>query len=503
MNANLFAAFAGHFPADPSATLFELPDGGVLSYGAMLAQTAQLAHGLAGLGLERGARVSVQADKSVTFLMLYLACLRAGYAFHPLNPAYTPAELRYFLGNAEPTVFVSDPTATAAMDLATSLGVPHRYTLDASGAGSVLGLARGQSGQFDTTAVAPGDMAALLYSSGTTGRPKGIVLSHANLAANARMLGNAWGFTANDVLLHALPVFHVHGLFIALGCTLMSGSRAVFLPRFEMAPVLAALPRCSVMMGVPTYYTRLLAEPAFARSMTRTVRVFISGSAPLLSETFIEFETRTGQRILERYGMTETSVIASNPLHGQRIAGAVGPALAGMAVQIVDDTGGAVAMGEVGHVQVKGESVCCGYWRMPEKTREDFTPEGYFNTGDDGRLDAGGYLHLVGRSRDLIITGGLNVYPSEVEAVLDSLPDVAEAAVIALPHPDFGEQVVAVIVPRVAGVFDEEGARRQLRIELAGYKQPKRYVVVAALPRNAMGKVQKNVLRSELAPAAG
>jgi malonyl-CoA/methylmalonyl-CoA synthetase len=499
VNPNLFAVFAAHFPSDPAAPLLELPAGATLSYGQMLAGSAQLANVLTGLGLARGDRVSVQAEKSVSFLLLYLACLRSGVVFHPLNPGYTAGEMRYFLENAEPTMFVGDPLLVDSLALAQALAVPHCYTLDAAGEGTLMDAARHAPRTFETVTVAPDELAALLYSSGTTGRPKGIMLSHANLAANARALTHAWEFTSSDVLLHALPVFHVHGLFIALGCTLMSGSRAVFLPRFEPAAVMAALPRCSVMMGVPTYYTRLLAEPAFDAALARHVRVFISGSAPLLSETFDAFERRTGQPILERYGMTETSVIAANPLQGERRAGAVGLPLAGMHVRLVDEVGEPVAPGAVGHVQVRGESVFDGYWRLPEKTREERTPEGFFNTGDDGRLDAQGYLHLVGRSKDLIITGGLNVYPSEIESVLDTLPGVAESAVIALPHPDFGEQVVAVIVLRAGVAFDEAGARAQLKTALANYKQPKRYVVMAALPRNAMGKVQKNLLREQLA----
>ncbi|MDH4382995.1 MAG: AMP-binding protein [Gammaproteobacteria bacterium] len=497
MSSNLFAAFAAHFPARLDSALLELPGGARLSYADMLAGSGRLATLLTGLGLKRGDRVSVQAEKSVNFLLLYLACLRGGFAFHPLNPGYTPAELQYFLENAEPALFVGDPAASAALALAETLNIPHRYTMDAVGEASLAAAAASLSAEFETVAVAPDDMAALLYSSGTTGRPKGIMLSHANLAANARALAQAWAFTADDVLLHALPVFHVHGLFIALGCTLMSGSRAVWLPRFENAAVLAALPRCTVMMGVPTFYTRLLADPAFTSGLTGNIRVFISGSAPLLSETFSAFEDRIGQRILERYGMTETSVIASNPLHGERRASAVGPTVAGMQIRLVDDAGMPVADGEVGHVQVRGESVFRGYWRMPEKTREDISPEGFFNTGDDGRVDAEGYLYLVGRSKDLIITGGLNVYPSEVEAVLDRLPQVLESAVIALPHPDFGEQVAAVIVPRVAGEFDEAQARAAVKTELAGYKLPKSYLLVDALPRNTMGKVQKNLLRQQ------
>ena len=498
MNANLFAAFAARLSVTPERPFLLLPDGRTLTRGEVLAESARLANWLAAMQLPRGARVSVQADKSVTYLLLYFACVRAGLVFHPLNPAYTPAELAYFLENAAPAMFVGDPAGTDALALAERLGIRHRHTLDVQGAGSLVDASASFGSDFDTVEVGAGDMAALLYSSGTTGRPKGIVLTHGNLLANARALKEAWGFTEQDVLLHALPLFHVHGLFIAMGCALLSGAQVIFQPRFETSSVLEALPQSTVFMGVPTYYTRLLAEPGFGPAQAPSVRLFVSGSAPLLPETFKEFSERMGQPILERYGMTECGVIASNPLHGARKAGAVGPALPGMEVRVVDEAGATVGVGGTGHVQVRGESVFREYWQLPEKTAEDITPDGFFNTGDDGRLDEDGYLHLVGRSKDLIITGGLNVYPSEVEAVLDGLPDVLESAVVGLPHPDFGEQVVAVIVTRAHAMFDEAAARVVLRNELAGYKQPKRYVVLEALPRNAMGKVQKNLLRERL-----
>jgi len=492
---NLYARFAAQFP--PAASpLLETPDGMILSYGEVECETARLARFLREAGLAIGERVSVQVEKSPQAMLLYLACLRAGLVFHPLNPGYTAAELDYFLHDAEPAAVVADPSrADAVFDLARRAGTRCCLTLDAAGQGSVWADSRGVSADWPVTALDSDALAALLYSSGTTGKPKGIGLTHRNLAVNADALTAAWGFTGSDVLLHALPLFHVHGLFIALGCVLLSGSRMLFQPRFDAEAVLAALPLASVMMGVPTFYTRLLACPALDAARCRTIRVFTCGSAPLLAETFRAFEARTGQRILERYGMTETSVIASNPLHGERRAGVVGLPLNGMAVRIVDAHDAAVGGDITGHVQVRGEGVFKAYWRKPDKTREDFTADGWFRTGDDGQLDAAGYLTLVGRGKDLIITGGLNVYPSEVETVLDALPGVVESAVIGLPHADFGEQVVAVLVLKPGADFDEAAMRLTVRQQIAAYKQPKQYLIADALPRNAMGKVQKNLLR--------
>lgn len=496
---NLYARFAAAFPA-PEARLLETPDGSGLSYGELARETARLARFLLDLGLAPGDRISVQVEKSVPALVLYLACLRAGLVFHPLNPAYTRAELEFFLADAAPAAAVVDPARVEEFAALLPAGVVARlYTLDAAGCGSLWDASRASAADSPVAAVDESSLAALLYSSGTTGKPKGIGLTHHNLAVNSLALTQAWGFTRDDVLLHALPMFHVHGLFIALGCVLLSGSRMLFLPRFDVDAALAALPRATAMMGVPTYYTRLLAHPSFDAALCRGIRVFTCGSAPLLPDTFHAFEERTGQRILERYGMTETSVIASNPLHGERKAGAVGLPLAGTELRIVDDADQALEAGTIGHVQVRGPSVFKGYWQRPDKTREDFTAEGWFRTGDDGFLDADGYLHLVGRGKDLVITGGLNVYPSEVEAVLDALPDVQESAVIGLPHADFGEQVVAVLVLKPGAVLDEPALRAALRTQLASYKQPKRYEVIDALPRNAMGKVQKNLLRDRYA----
>lgn len=498
---NLYARFAARFPA--AGTCLETPDGATLGYAELDLESARLAAFLRAQGLVPGDRISVQVEKSVPALLLYLACLRAGLVFHPLNPAYTPAELAFFLTDAAPAAVIADPERAATVfELARAAGARRCFTLDADGRGDLWDASRGTAPSADVVAVGDETLAALLYSSGTTGTPKGIGLTHRNLGVNAEALCAAWGFTQDDVLLHALPMFHVHGLFIALGCVLLAGARMLFLPRFDVDAVLDALPRATSMMGVPTYYTRLLAQPGFDATRCRHVRLFTCGSAPLLPDTFHAFEARTGHRILERYGMTETSVIASNPLHGERKAGAVGLPLAGTELRVVDAADTPLAAEAVGHVQVRGASIFGGYWRRPDKTREDFTADGWFRTGDDGYLDADGYLHLVGRGKDLVITGGLNVYPSEIERVLDALPGIAESAVIGLPHPDFGEQVVGVLVLEPGANFDEAAARNSLRTQIAGYKQPKRYVIVDALPRNAMGKVQKNLLRERCADSA-
>ena len=498
---NLYGRFAARFPT-ASQPLLETPDGTVMSYGEVERETARLARFLREAGLGAGERVSVQVEKSPQAMLLYLACLRAGLVFHPLNPAYTAAELDYFLHDAEPAAVIADPSrADAVFDLARRAGARRCLSLDADGQGSLWADSRGASPDWPVAALDPDALAALLYSSGTTGKPKGIGLTHRNLAVNAAALGAAWGFTGSDVLLHALPMFHVHGLFIALGCVLLSGSRMLFHPRFDVDAVIAALPQATAMMGVPTYYTRLLSHPALDAARCQPIRLFTCGSAPLLADTFRAFAARTGHCILERYGMTETSVIASNPLHGERKAGAVGLPLDGMQVRIVDDDGETVDTGVTGHVQVRGESVFKAYWRKPDKTREDFTADGWFRTGDDGHFDAEGYLTLVGRGKDLIITGGLNVYPSEVETVLDALPGIGESAVIGLPHADFGEQVVAVLVLSPGAPFDDAATRLAVRQQLAAYKQPKQYLIADALPRNAMGKVQKNLLRERYGTA--
>jgi malonyl-CoA/methylmalonyl-CoA synthetase len=436
-----------------------LPDGTALSYGALETGVGRLAAVLVAKGLGAGDRVAAQTAKSPQAVMLYLATLQVGAVFLPLNPAYTEVEVGYFREDAEPALFVTDAVALARE-------------------------ADPLSPRTEIHDVAPGDLAALVYTSGTTGRAKGAMLSHHNLATNALALQQAWGFTGKDVLLHALPIFHVHGLFVAIHCALLSGAPMLWLPRFEEDAVLAALPRATVMMGVPTFYARLLNDPRFTAEAASHMRLFISGSAPLQESAFDAFEARTGLRILERYGMSEAQMITTNPLHGERLAGSVGFPLPGVSVRIAGDEA-------TGVVEISGPSITAGYWRNAEKTAQAFTSDGYFITGDIGRLDPDGRLWLSGRANDLIISGGLNVYPKEIELVLDELPGVNESAVIGVGHPDFGEAVVAVI----AGAGDEADIVAACRARLAAFKTPKRVIFVADLPRNAMGKVEKAALR--------
>jgi malonyl-CoA/methylmalonyl-CoA synthetase len=492
VNSNLYAHIERAAPADLGDTvLFDSET--ETSWRELQERTAQFAALLRSLGLQRGDRVAAQVEKSPQSLFLYLACLRAGVVYLPLNTAYQRAELSYFLSDAQPRLVVCRPHAEAeARELA---GDAEVLTLDEAGRGSLAGAARDQPAVFETAQVAADDLAAIIYTSGTTGRSKGAMLTHRNLLSNGRVLVQAWGFTAGDVLLHALPMFHVHGLFVANHCALLAGARMLWHRRFDAQAVLRDLPRATVLMGVPTFYTRLLAEPGFTAQACRGVRLFVSGSAPLLLDTFEEFERRTGQRILERYGMSEAGMICSNPLHGARRAGSVGPPLPGVSVRVADERDRPLPAGRVGGIQIRGENVFQGYWRMPEKTHEEFSADGWFRTGDVGVLDADGYLSIVGREKDLIITGGYNVYPKEIELVIDALPGVLESAVVGLPHPDFGEAVTAMVVPRAGAALSPEDIIRTLKRELANYKVPKRVILVPDLPRNAMGKVQKSVLR--------
>ena len=488
-NANLYAQFAHAFaPADPFIeTVGDRP----IRYADAVAHSAQAANALVACGLKPGDRLSVIADKSIELLWLYLGCLRAGVVYHPVNPAFTVEELRFLLADAEPGMVVCAPTLEA--DVHDIMGAGQVLTLDADG-GAFGALRAAQAGDFETHLVQAADIAALLYSSGTTGRPKGIPLSHGNLSCNARALVQAWGFERDDCLLHVLPVYHVHGLFVALGCVMMSGARMRFMPRFSAADVLAELPGCSVMAGVPTHYTRLLGHAGLDAGCCAGMRVFICGSAPLLAATFTDFEARTGHRILERYGMTETGISTTNPLRGARKPGCVGRPLADVALRVVDLAGVTLPAHEIGNVEVRGPNVFAGYWRAPHKTAEDFCADGFFRTGDQAYLDDEGYVFLVGRSKDLIISGGENVYPKEVEAILDDFASVRESAVFGVPHADFGEAVVAAVVASGAGI-DEQALRDALRARLAGFKVPKRIVSLDKLPRNTMGKVQKNKLR--------
>ena len=494
-NSNLYSCFSRHFPA-PSAVLLTTESGESFTYGDAEQRSAQVANVLVELGLQEGDRISVQVEKSPESLWLYLGVIRAGMVYHPLNPAYTDEELGYFLGDAGPSLFVCDKSrAQQLQSLCDKAGVANLLTLNRDGSGSMVETAQRCSGQFDTVDAAVGDLAALLYSSGTTGRPKGIMLSHGNLLQNAAVLVDYWGFSGEDCLLHVLPVFHVHGLFVAIGCVLMSGASMRWLPKFDVPAVLENLPHSTVMMGVPTYYTRLLAEPAFGAHSCKSIRLFISGSAPLLTDTFVEFEQRTGQVILERYGMSETGMITSNPLDGPRRAGTVGFPLPGVTVRVCGADNRVLDGGEAGDLQVKGGNVFAGYWNMPDKTAEDFTADGFFITGDKGLVDEGGYISIVGRSKDMVISGGLNVYPREIEQLIDELPGVLESAVIGLPDPDFGEVVAAVVVLEEGVQLSGEGIRNAIKVQAANFKVPKQVFLVASLPRNTMGKVQKNVLR--------
>jgi len=495
-NTNFYSAIHSQLVANADKTLLITNQGQSFSYADIQLEVARLASFITSLGLTPGDRVSVQVEKSPAALCLYLACLRGGFVFHPLNTAYQSSELEYFLGNAEPALLICDESKTdALMPLAEQAGVANVLTLNADGSGSLIEQSRGSSIDFPIVDRATDDMAALLYSSGTTGVPKGIMLSHGNLLSNAQSLVEAWGFTSEDRLLHALPVFHVHGLFVAFGCTLLSGGSMRWLPGFNPKDAVRYLPECTVMMGVPTYYTRLLDAEKFTADTCKNIRLFVSGSAPLLEETFVEFEQRTGHRILERYGMTETNMNTSNPLEGVRKPGTVGLPLPGVEVRIADEDNQSLAQGEIGNLQVKGPNVFTGYWKMPDKTKEDFTADGFFNTGDKGQFDAEGYVSIVGRAKDLVITGGLNVYPKEIELLIDDLPGVKESAIIGVPHTDFGEAVVAVVVPSPGEAVEEANIIAAVKNQLANFKVPKRVIFVEELPRNTMGKVQKKALR--------
>ena len=496
-NKNLYALFESRFPADRRRPLLVLDHGTQLSYADAEAGSARYASLLASLGARPGDRVAVQVEKSPEALLVYLGCLRAGLAYLPLNSAYQEGELDHFLRDAQPRVVVAQPSSLPWLEpLARRLGVANVFSLDGEGQGTWSDAARDQPSTFATVERGEDDLAAILYTSGTTGRSKGAMITHGNLAANAIALHRAWGFGPEDVLVHMLPLFHVHGLFVACHCVLLNGTAMRFHARFDARRALDDFRDSTVFMGVPTFYSRLLAEPGLDREACAGMRLFVSGSAPLLAETHTEFERRTGQRILERYGMTETGMLTSNPLEGDRRAGSVGPPLPGVQVRVVDDDDKSCAAGAIGHVQVKGANVFPGYWRMPERNREEFTPDGYFRTGDMGSLSADGYLTIVGRSKDLIITGGYNVYPKEIELALDELPGVSESAVIGVPHPDFGEAVTAVVVPNTEQIAPTEGEIiGAMKRRLANFKVPKRVHFVDELPRNAMGKVQKNVLR--------
>lgn len=483
----------------PGRLWLETQDGRRLTYGDLYTLTGQLAQVLVEAGVRPGDRVASNVEKSPEALALYLAVIRTGAVFLPLNTAYTAAELAYFLEDADPVLFVTDPARLAEAEglACATQGGCRVLTLGTDGqCGSLPAAATGRMAAFETVSRGSEDLAAILYTSGTTGRSKGAILSHGNLLSNALLLKDQWRFTADDVLLHALPIYHTHGLFVASNILALAGGSMIFLPRFEAGAVLDALPRATAMMGVPTFYTRLVREPRFNRETTAHLRLMISGSAPLLAQTHAEVEALTGHRVLERYGMTETNMNTSNPYEGPRMAGTVGPPLPGVELRLTHpETGAVLPVGEIGMIEVRGENVFRGYWRQPEKTAAEFRADGFFITGDLGVIGHDGYVTIVGRGKDLIITGGFNVYPKEVEEAIDALPGVIESAVIGLPHPDFGEGVTAVVVALPDAGLTEKGIIAALQNQLAAFKRPKRVLLVESLPRNAMGKVQKAHLR--------
>jgi malonyl-CoA/methylmalonyl-CoA synthetase len=496
MSANLFDLLLERAPRRDKLAI-DAPDGQSLTYAELYARAGRAARALIDCGVEPGDRVAAQIDKSPDCVALALACFKAGAALLPLNPAYTLAELEYFLDDAAPALTLCRPESLESVRaLAARLGLAAVESLGTRCDGSFAEKIAAAADELPTVARAPDDLAAILYTSGTTGRSKGAMLTHDNLASNAMALTELWRFTDQDVLIHALPVFHTHGLFVAVNVALCAGATMIFQPRFDADAVVAALPRATTLMGVPTFYTRLVDHPGLTREATAHMRLFVSGSAPLLAETHARWRDKTGHAVLERYGMTETNMIASNPYDGERRPGAVGFALPGVGVRVADpETGAALPQGEVGVVEVKGANVFKGYWRMPEKTASEFRADGFFITGDLGAIDADGYLHIVGRAKDLIISGGFNVYPKEIESEIDAIDGVVESAVIGVPHPDFGEGVTAVVVARPEAQLDEPAILAALVDRLAKYKQPKRVLFAADLPRNAMGKVQKAALR--------
>jgi malonyl-CoA/methylmalonyl-CoA synthetase len=507
-DSNLFSALRHAFPADLDQIAVETADAGTPLYYTwrdLERGSARIANLLASLELPAGARVAVQTEKSVETLMLYLAVLRAGLVYLPLNTAYQASEIEYFVGNAEPGVVVCTRANFGWVSkIAFKAGTGHVFTLDADRSGSLLERAAVHADAHTPARRAATDLAAIVYTSGTTGRSKGAMLSHGNLLSNAQVLKTYWHWRSEsqggDVLIHALPIFHVHGLFVAIHGALLNGSKMIWFSKFDAKAVVAHLPEATVFMGVPTLYVRLLGEAGFDRHACRHMRLFISGSAPLLIETFHDFRARSGHTILERYGMSETAMLTSNPCaaaDGERRGGTVGFPLPGVDLRVIDDKGAACAAGEIGNIQVRGPNVFAGYWRMPEKTAEEFSADGWFKTGDVGQIDARGYVTIVGRSKDLIISGGYNVYPAEVEGYLNEMPGVAESAVIGVPHADFGEAVVAVIVPRANATPDGTLLIDELKAKIAHFKVPKRVFIAPELPRNTMGKVQKNLLRAQ------
>jgi malonyl-CoA/methylmalonyl-CoA synthetase len=505
-NANIYASLREQFPTDLDSIAVETDNGLHYSWRDIERGSAMMANLLQGLKIPAGSRVAVQVEKSVEAMMLYLATLRAGLVFLPLNTAYQSAEIEYFITNAEPAVVVcSSKNFGWVSKIAFTCGAQSVFSLNDDRTGSLLDRAVHCSDIHSCSHNKDDDLAAILYTSGTTGRSKGAMLSHGNMLSNAAMLKEYWGWQKGDVLIHALPIFHVHGLFVAIHAALINGSKMIWLNKFDPKAVIAAMPIATVFMGVPTLYTRMLSEPALSKDAAKHMRLFIAGSAPLLKETHEEWEQRTGHKILERYGMSETVMLTSNPYssdaryqsQSERRAGTVGFPLPGVSLRIAGDDGKVLPTDEIGGIQVKGPNVFAGYWRMPEKTKEEFTADGYFKTGDVGKQDARGYVHIVGRSKDLIISGGYNVYPAEIEGYINEMNGVAESALIGVPHPDFGEVGIAVVIAKPGAALKPEAILSDLKSRLANFKIPKRCEIVAELPRNTMGKVQKNLLREQ------
>jgi malonyl-CoA/methylmalonyl-CoA synthetase len=472
--------------------LLTVPGGPSWSYTGLVELSGRLANLLLEQNVQPGDRVAVQVQKSAQAIALYLATIRAGAVFLPLNTAYTRSEVGYFLEDAEPAAFVCGSERESEFD-DIELRV---FSLDGDGSGSLLQAAAAMPTEFENLARASQDLAAILYTSGTTGLSKGAMLSHDNLLSNALTLVDYWRFDSHDVLLHALPIFHTHGLFVATNVVLIAGASMIFLPRFDLDQMIEQLPNANTLMGVPTFYTRLLADDRFDRSLVSHMRLFVSGSAPMLAETHLQFEERTGQRILERYGMTETNMNTSNPYDGERRVGSVGFPLPGVEIMISDpETGAELPVGETGMIEVRGPNVFLGYWRKPEKTALELRGNGFFISGDLGKVDAEGYLHILGREKDLVISGGYNIYPKQIETEIDALDGVLESAVFGIADADLGEAVAAAVVPVAGAELDPELLLKALEPVLARFKLPRKVFVIDELPRNAMGKVQKNSLR--------
>lgn len=490
---NLFGA---HSESD--APFLYLINGESVTYKNFLILSSKIANAFFDLGLKPGDCVAIQVQKSPEMLNIYAACAQSGLVFLPLNPSYTVDELDYFIENSEARLIICDEANKMPLvHIAKKLSIPIE-TLNADATGSLIVKSLPLSDKFETVRRSENDLAALLYTSGTTGKSKGAMLTQANLLSNGSTLMNEWQFTNKDVLLHALPLFHTHGLFVATNVMLSAGGSMIFLPKFDLDDIIEHLPNSTAIMGVPTFYTRLLSDSRFTKELVQHMRLFVSGSAPLLSETHIQFENRTGHRILERYGMTETNMNTSNPYIGDRRAGTVGLPLPGVELKITDpETGTEKSANEIGQIEVRGPNVFKGYWKMPEKTKAELRENGFFITGDLGKIDIDGYVHILGRDKDLIISGGYNIYPKEIEVVLDKQPGIEESAVIGVPHPDYGETPIAVIVSSRELKPNLNVINEYFKQSIARYKHPKKIIIVEQLPRNAMGKVQKNILRSE------